>query len=253
MIDGLASIGAPHGERMPNKITVVIIVLAARTLYAEPNPEVIQLTESARSVARAGRCHSVDVIRDRVRELDPVYFNDVFLRDPVIARCVNLPPSLAPQGALAPLPDADGAKSGPVAFWASVLTTVAGYGLAAFGVAENSPGLYAAGGITAVVGPTVGHIYAGHTWNSGLTMRLVSLAATAVGIGLAFDNDAAAAATLLVLGGLGYTTGAIYEIVTAPEAVHEYNRAHGFEASFTFAPVKARDGAAPGLALVGRF
>jgi hypothetical protein len=45
------------------------------------------LTDSARTAAREGSCESVAFYGRRVRELDPAYFEAVFVRDPVIANC----------------------------------------------------------------------------------------------------------------------------------------------------------------------
>ena len=48
--------------------------------------------------------------------------------------------------------------------------------------------------------------------------------------------------------------GTIYDLVTTPRAVEDYNRAHGVEV--TIAPTVVRDAhgdTAPALALVGRF
>jgi hypothetical protein len=63
------------------------------------------LTKSARSAARRGDCHTIEVLRPKVQELDPVYYNQHFAADPVINGCrpgVSTLPPPEPEGPLRP-------------------------------------------------------------------------------------------------------------------------------------------------------
>ena len=244
---------------------IAVVALTAGTAHAEPTPEVAGLTETARNVASAGRCPSLEAIGRRVRELDPAYYADVFARDPVIAGCfqaaprvpeAGAPPGLTPRSApvAPPIPaERHAAKSGTVAFLASAVTTAGGCGLFALGEKTHSSALYDVGGLLAFLGPTVGHTYSGKTWNGGLAVRLVGLGATVVGVAMFIGGQQDIGGALFLGGSATYLTGSLYEIATAPEAANEYNRAGGFEPTLTLAAMKTRDGAAPALALAGRF
>ncbi len=116
------------------------------------------------------------------------------------------------------------------------------------------------GAIAFVVGPTTGHIYAGHAWNSGLGIRLASVAAMTVGIaqavaaadhGTASNNSGEA---LFILGAIGYGVGTVAEIGLAPGTARDYNRAHGLDVQLSVIPVRdTRNASTPGIGLVGRF
>jgi hypothetical protein len=120
------------------------------------------------------------------------------------------------------------------------------------------------------VGPSLGHIYVGRIWTTGLALRLGGLAVTAFGVGLFVTNRApctaewcffpSAANTTGSIGlGLafaGATTilvGAIHDIWTARRDARDYNRAHGVDATVAPVTIRAASSTAPGLALVGRF
>ena len=51
------------------------------------DPELTELTVSARVEASLGRCAAVEVIGQHVRTLDAAYFARVFVPDPAIQRC----------------------------------------------------------------------------------------------------------------------------------------------------------------------
>jgi hypothetical protein len=121
--------------------------------------------------------------------------------------------------------------------------------------------LMTAGGVAFVVGPSLGHSYVGDGWNTGLKLRIASLAPLAVAglaLGPCILGDSSSAACYVSGGMLAvsigmYVTGAIYEIATSGRAADRYNRDHGLDASLGVAPIRTRDGVAPGLAIVGRF
>ena len=154
-----------------------------------------------------------------------------------------LPPAPVPTGS---------PKNAGTAVLLSLGMTAGGLGLAALGDSERIPALSTAGSIMFVVGPTAGHIYAGHAWNAGLGARLAGAGVAMLGVveavgcidGCSSDRGNAAA-VLLIGGGLLYVGGGLYEIATAGEAAHRYNREHGFEA--TVVPT------GNGVALAGRF
>jgi hypothetical protein len=227
-----------------------------------------KLTLSARSAARRGHCASLLSIGERVRQLDPVYFANVFAVDPEIANCSEAPGVVAPSPMAQPFPQADVMPSGEyknpaTAVLLSLGVTAGGIGLILVGDSGSNNGgaLATFGAIAMLVGPTVGHTYAGKTWNAGLATRLVGLGATYVGIYMAITDKCAYNscrsndnADVVLMGGvITFIGGSIYEIATAGSAARDYNREHHLDARLTFAPVRSSTGAAPGLALVGRF
>jgi len=239
------------------KVLVVVVLVLASSAHAE-TPE--GLTQSARNIARDGRCEALPAIGDRVRALDPEYYARVWRIDPVIAGCtqgesmqVGGPPSLTPIRVAAPT--AVGApKSADVALGLSLGVTAAGLGLIVAGANWNEPTIATTGTIVFLVGPTTGHIYGGHTLNGGLGARAIGAVTALAGFSVLLscfatcdnqDGKVDVAGALLIGGGLVYAGGGIYEIATAPEAAHRYNRQHGFEA--TVVPT------GNGIALAGRF
>jgi hypothetical protein len=108
------------------------------------------------------------------------------------------------------------------------------------------------GAVLFFAGPTTGHWYAGTWGNGGTVLRMIG---TAMGVyGLTQldlfsdeDNDDGAGG-LIIAGGVLYIAGGIYEIITAPSAVHDYNRRH---AGIALTPLV--DDRTTGLAVVGRF
>ena len=241
---------------------VVVLLLLVSTAYAE-SPE--ELTQTARNVARDGRCEALPSIGDRVRALDPDYYARVYAIDPVIAGCAHVdprlqmggPPSLTPIRVVAPTvaPIPGGSPKSPqTALLLSLGMTAGGLGLVALGGETRVPAISTAGSIAFLVGPTAGHIYAGHTANAGLAARGIGMLAGLVGAVMIVscidscgsnDGRAESGAVLFIGGGLLYAGGAIYEIATAPEAAHRYNKEHGFEA--TVVPT------GNGVAVLGRF
>jgi hypothetical protein len=253
-------------------------VASAQT--AEPS-EAEKLTLSARNAARDGRCESLVIIGDRVRELDEAYHRDVFSVDPVIAACrqdqrtrtamapvatgspAMTPPLDAAQLEDAPLPPGE-YKSPGTALGLSLGITGGGVLLSVIAAGDSvDRGAQTALGLTGAamiaLGPTSGHIYAGNGWNTGLKWRLGSLGvATAAAAGALAacppfsrcENEGLAAAMALVSVGAGvtYLGATLYEIGTAGRSARTYNETH--QVSLGVAPVVGRE---PGLAVVGRF
>lgn len=223
---------------------------------------------NAREAVAKGQCTGVVLIGDRIRELDADYFEHVFVSDPAIASCLRKQPDTPSS-----MPDLDPEpkallKDPSTALWLSLGVTLGGCGLIFTGaeVGHEAGGSIAiVGGIATVFGPTLGHTYAGTSWNPGVAVRLAAFGAVVGGLAIVAgtcrvsgstqcNSDAETLGIVLAYGGLAaYVGGSIYEIATAPGAAREYNRRHLLEMRLRLAPVSARDGLAPGLALAGRF
>jgi hypothetical protein len=172
-------------------------------------------------------------------------------------------------------------KKKSTAMWLTLGTMAAGAGLFAAGEAlYQQPGCYNSclpqqglaivGGAALLVGPSVGHIYAGHTWNAGLGIRLGGMTTFALGwLALApcfvhpaavqtpvdpqnngSSSTCAIGGAAVALGAIATVAGTVTEVATTPSAVEDYNRAH---AALTVAPIQTQNGIAPGVALAGRF
>src|SRR4051812_33236277 len=241
------------------RLALALVILTATAAHAET---VEELTATARNIARDGRCEALPALAARVQMLDGEYYARVFAVDPVIASCTPVdarlqmggPPSLTPviQAPPPPPPPSGSEKSATTAVLLSLGMTVGGFAVAEVGANNQIPTLSTVGSIMFMVGPTTGHIYAGHTWNGGLAARLIGVGAGFIGLLLIVpciegcsDGNGTAGAVFLVGGALTYAGGGIYEIATAGEAAHRYNREHGFEAAVV--PT------ANGVALAGRF
>ena len=144
-------------------------------------------------------------------------------------------------------------KNPKVALALSAGTTVIGGGLliAAAALTDSQSnfkkdpavlGFIAGGVATILVGPTLGHVYAGRTWNRWLRLRLVGAGAVVAGGAIALSgggdacgfpgarcSGAQSAAfllgSLLMAGGaVTYVVGMSAEIGSAPHAADRYNR-----------------------------
>lgn len=238
---------------------LLVLVLLASQAHAE-TPE--QLTQTARNIARDGRCEALPVISARVRALDPDYYARVYAVDPVIVGCLHVdahlqlggPPSVTPPSpirAAAPVRIGD-SKSPDTALALSLGTTAVGLGLMIEGSKIDNGVLGGLGAVMFFVGPTTGHMYAGDTFNGGLGIRSAGLLSTVLGLAMAFCFDGCNQGTQQSVGGamfyggaLLYIGGSLYEIGTAPSAAHRYNREHGLDS--TVVPT------GNGLAVVGTF
>jgi hypothetical protein len=168
---------------------------------------------------------------------------------PSAARAPNAPS--APSAPSAAREDEAGDKDGGVAFVLSAGTTLAG-ALMLSGSSTAGPGA-----IAFLVGPTVGHVYAGQTWSPWLGLRLASVGMPL--LGALYDSTQPSRGCDLGCGGLAlgvllgaavYTTGMIGEIIDAPYAARRHNEA---EVSLTVTPIATRTGTAPGIGLIGSF
>ena len=163
-------------------------------------------------------------------------------------------------------------KSVATAMWLSLGTTLGGLVLSAIGSSmqgsascgngcEPGSALSLVGDVAFLVGPSLGHAYAGHTWNTGLAMRVGGLVSFGLGmivvlpcaVGGTGDSGSCTAGVVAATGGaVALLAGTVVEIATVPGAVHDYNRAHAAPV-VTFAPVATPRGLAPGVAIAGRF
>jgi hypothetical protein len=110
-----------------------------------------------------------------------------------------------------------------------------------------------AGGVLVAVGPSLGHIYNGRAWTTGLKVRLVGAGVGALGWAIAalgpsdcdskgFICPAQAIGILVVFGGAGtFVVGAGIDVVTASSAVRERN------SQLTIARLRTPGGSAPAL------
>lgn len=255
---------------------LVVVAVMASTAYAETPETAEQLTEAARDLARAGHCKGLPALGKRVHELDDDYFTRVYSIDPVIAGCKDLDalePVEPPMPDAKPTPDAKpvpvakpvpidkpmlepetSPKNPDVALELSLGITLGGLALAVGGSSFDSAPMTDTGVLALLVGPSVGHIYAGEGWNGGLGVRLIGggalgLLGVVVFLGCVdeclHDPSRPTSEKLFIAAGLVEVAGSIYEITTAPSAADRYNREHGFEAKIV--PT------GNGVAVVGRF
>ncbi len=241
---------------------------------------VVKLTMGARSAARDGRCDSIAMIGARVHQIDPGYYQNVFVVDPEIRSCrqgVSIRPPSDPSTLYAPPPvsapvDVDllpseiiEVKSPGTALALSLGVTAGGLALA--WAAEGASGdqadsLATLGSIAFLVGPTVGHIYAGNTWNTGLKWRLASVGVMLGGAMYAFSqcglledctaeqNDRADVGVAIAIGGfISFGAATVYEVATAGSSAREYN----VEYSRRRLQIAPMAGGSPGLSIAGTF
>jgi len=237
-------------------------VLAILTVTSVAHAESVEeLTETARNVARDGRCEALPALGERVRAIDPDYYARVFAVDPVIAGCtaidirlqVGTPPALTRPTLIDAAPEPVGPKSPTTALALSAGVTAAGLGLFALGDHQHVDALSATGALVFAIGPTTGHIYAGQPLSAGLGVRALGMAASLGGIltlaGCGFDEchggDATAGVGLFYGGAIAFVAGGLYEIATAPSGAKDYNRRHGL--AVTVVPTGR------GLGLAGTF
>ena len=240
------------------KALLLVVVMAG---FAHASPEVERLHITARTVAHDGRCEALPAIEAKIRGLDPAYADTVFAVDPVLQECLPINPQLMIRGLppsetpviVAPAPPTAAYVDPGRALWLSLGGTGVALAGVALAVATDNKPLTTLAGLALWVGPTLGHIYAGHTWNTGLAIRLGSAAVAVVGAVMALqciwectdsDRQTAEAGTgLALLGAAGYVTGLIYEIATAPAAARDANAEHGW----MIAPIAMSHGAGAGL------
>lgn len=155
-------------------------------------------------------------------------------------------------------------KDRGTAFWLSGGGTGISIGLALAGGFTHHATLSTVGGISLLVAPSAGEIYAGKVFTVGMGIRLASLGIGVIGAAelasCTFPLVAAggchggggSGAALLILGGLGYWGGIIYDIATAGSAVDDYNERLRLRVTPTVIPT-ASSGPAVGLGITGSF
>lgn len=128
----------------------------------------------------------------------------------------------------------EGPKNPGTALLLSLGGTAASAALVIAGGENDSAGMITAGLVTSLVTPSLGEWYAGKPLTAGMGIRAASAAATMVGFAQALSCidaegscQSADSAGVLIAGGLiGYATGTIYDIATAPRVARAYNRHH---------------------------
>jgi hypothetical protein len=139
----------------------------------------------------------------------------------------------------------------------SIGVPLAGVALVTVASKIDSGPIGAVGGAAIVIGPSLGHIYAGTPWNTGLKMRVAGLGVGVVA-GLMFmgaesgevfcTGSKCEAGIALGVAAIGlYGVGTVYEMFSAPAAVQRYN------ATLTVAPLPTGTGLAPGAVFGGHF
>jgi hypothetical protein len=110
------------------------------------------------------------------------------------------------------------------------------------------------GVLALLVGPTLGHVYAGRTWSAWLGARLIGVAIAAVGTLITLDSrniDCGGCGPMILgwaIGGTIFGIATVGEIVSAPSAATDFNRAQ--EHAIAIVPLWSRDGL-HGLAVTG--
>jgi hypothetical protein len=142
---------------------------------------------------------------------------------------------------------------------------LAGFMTAPAGQRVNAPVMYTGVGLLFVT-PSLGQFYAGQylTWGMGVRLAAAGLAvytletqtSLAVCDNAMSSNDppcevfSEGAYPLLGIAAIGFIGGVFYDALDADDAVHRYNKKHGY----TITPgVPTTSGAAPGLTLSGWF
>lgn len=136
-----------------------------------------------------------------------------------------------------------GPKDPNTALGLSLGGTAASVALTIAGASANNSGLVTAGLLSSIVTPSFGEWYAGKPLTVGLGLRAASAVALVAGANEAFkcfgetgscSNDNNAAGVLLLGGLVGYATGTIYDIATAPRAAREFNAEHQVHVTPTY-------------------
>ena len=150
----------------------------------------------------------------------------------ISALVLNLAPGLDAQ-ARPELPTAEtgpGFKSGTTALMWSLLGTLVpiGVGVVASSTAGEAsdnplPGFLILGGM--LVGPALGHFYAGRSGHAlaGIGIRTVTLAALLGGVAASWDNNSGGNA-LFLAGLVASATSVAWDIVRAPHSAEVHNR-----------------------------
>jgi hypothetical protein len=154
-------------------------------------------------------------------------------------------------------------KDRDTAFALSAGGTMASAALLVAGVKAGNAALAGAGLISSLFTPSAGEIYAGRLATPGLGIRLVSTGVAAVGFEEAFkcfliesssscQHDSRLAGELIVVAGIGYASGILYDIATAGRAVDDYNQRLHLRVTPTVIPTTS-SAPAVGLGIGGSF
>jgi hypothetical protein len=154
-------------------------------------------------------------------------------------------------------------KDRDTAFWLSGGGTAVSVGLLLAGAGTHNSALSSAGGLSLMVTPAAGEIYAGKMFTAGMGIRLASAGVAFIGavelVSCSFPlveaggcSGGGGGAALLILGALGYTGGVVYDIATAGSAVDDYNQRLRLRVTPTVIPT-ASSGSALGLGISGSF
>ncbi len=182
------------------------------------------------------------------------------LRAGVVIAVMALTPSIASADEVAPPPPPMQATTVQPEEWKSplvaMLLSVGATGVpiaAAAAVFRDDDGngqypdaLWAIGGVAVLIGPSVGHWYAGKYFTLGLVARATGFALGAFAVnGRGHEDDKLGA---LLVGGACLVGGAIYDLATADRSAREYNFEHAKKLLPTVAPVASGTGVQIGLA-----
>ena len=154
-------------------------------------------------------------------------------------------------------------KGRGTAFALSAGGTAISIGLVVAGVSNREGFLTGVGLVSSLVTPTTGEIYAGKVFTAGMGIRLASvgvgfIAASALAtctyplVAAGGCRNAEGGAALLVLAGLGYAGGIVYDIAAAGSAVDDYNQRLRLRVAPTVIPTAA-SGPAVGVGITGSF
>lgn len=155
-------------------------------------------------------------------------------------------------------------KNPDTALALSVGATAVSVGMVALGTQHGSSGdLIAVGVLSSLVTPSLGHWYAGDYFTTGLGIRLISAATFVGGVAEVFASScwdspcnentggAQTGAVLAIMGMIGYGTGTVLDIATAPKAAREYNARHRLVVTPTL--LTPPSGPVMGVGIGGRF
>jgi hypothetical protein len=175
-------------------------------------------------------------------------------------------PSLTPAAPPAGASDDVGDKDPTTATTLSVLGSLAPFGMiiVAGQLDQDSKGaanvLGVGGAIGLVVGPSLGHWYSGEFFTGGMAMRGIGGAVFVAGAMSSFGDcflkehcDSSNGDAAMLIGGILYVGGTIYDIATAGSAAREYNRTHRRGPSFQVGPTVVGAHASPGFGVAGTF
>lgn len=166
---------------------------------------------------------------------------------------------------LAAADDAPTWKDRDAAFKLSAGATLVSIGLVVAGASTGHDALTDAGLLSSLVTPSAGELYAGKLLSPGLGLRAASAGIGLLGLNEALHcgfyiyypagscrNSGDITRALILIGAIGYVTGTLYDIATAPSAVDDYNQQLHLHVTPTVIPT-ASSGPAVGLGLGGSF